>query len=59
MDYSPADGFELTINGQAARLLKRCVDQYLERWAGGDPEEQANLQALQLVLMAMVLEDTI
>ena len=59
MDYSSTDGFELTINGQAARLLKRCVDDYLERWPGGHPEEQANLQALQLVLMAMILEDTI
>ena len=56
----PADGeYQLNMTGYGARIFKRSVDYYLERWPGGDPEEQASLKQLQLVLTAIVLEDTI
>ena len=51
--------FLFTCDGLGIRLLKRCVDLYIERWPGGNPEEQQLLHSIQLQLAAMVLEDTI
>ena len=50
--------FYIEFNGDGARLLKRCIDLYLERWPGGDPCEQEHLMALQTTFAAIVLEDT-
>ena len=41
------------------RLLKKCVDSYLERWPGGDPGEQRTLYEAQTTLAAIILEDTL
>ena len=51
--------FQLTFDGDGARILKRCVDEYLERWPGGDPIEQVYLFSLQTTINAIILEDTI
>ena len=48
--YTTADG---------VRLLKKCVDLYLERWPGGDPTEQLTLYHAQTTLNAIILENTL
>ena len=50
--------YEITMTGYGARIFKRCVDETLERWPGGDPNEQIYLQKLQTVINAIVLEDS-
>ena len=50
--------YEITMSGYGARIFKRCVDHELERWPGGDPNEQIYLMKLQTVINAIVLEDT-
>ena len=35
--------YEITMTGYGARIFKRCVDHELERWPGGDPDEQIYL----------------
>ena len=47
------------MSGYGARIFKRCVDHELERWPGGDPDEQIYLKKLQTVINAIVLEDSI
>ena len=49
----------LLVNTDGARLLKKCVDLYLERWPGGDPGEQLTLYEAQTTLAAIILEDTL
>ena len=49
----------LIINTGGARLLKKCVDLYLERWPGGDPAEQETLFEARTTLTAVILEDTL
>lgn len=49
----------LLINTDGARLLKKCVDLYLERWPGGDPGEQTTLFEAQITFAAIILEDTL
>ena len=49
--------YTFSVNGEGAKLLKRCVDLYLERWPGGDPNEQESLHELQILMNAIVLED--
>jgi hypothetical protein len=49
--------YQLSFDGKGARLLKNCVDLYLNRWPGGDPAEQNYLFALQKTINAIVLED--
>ena len=47
--------YEITMTGYGARIFKRCVDHELERWPGGDPDEQIYLMKLQTVINAIVL----
>ena len=54
MDEEQTYSFEFDEYG--ARLLQKCVDHYLERWPGGDPEEQKALWCLQRVVYSIVLE---
>ena len=49
----------LLVNTDGARLLKKCVDLYLERWPGGDPAEQQTLYLAQNTLTAIILEATL
>ena len=51
--------YTVTMTGKGARIFKRCVDNCLERWPGGDPAEQIYLTKLQTVINAIVLEDSI
>lgn len=51
--------YYLHVNTDGARLLKRCVDLYLERWPGGDPFEQSALFQARTTLSAIILEDTL
>jgi len=51
--------YHLTVNASGARLLKKCVDLYLERWPGGDPAEQQTLYMAQNTLSAIILEATL
>ena len=51
--------YEITMTGYGARIFKRCVDQALEQWPGGDPDEQSYLIELQTLINAIVLEDII
>ena len=45
------------LDADAIRLLHRSVAYYLERWPGGpDPREQQDLQSLQRLLYAALLE---
>ena len=49
----------LHVTTDGVRLLKKCVDLYLERWPGGDPAEQITLYQAQTTLAAIILEDTL
>jgi len=49
----------LIVNAEGARLLKKCVDLYLERWPGGDPTEQETLFKARATLTAVILENTL
>jgi len=50
--------YQLNFDGSGARLLKNCVELYLQRWPGGDPIEQARIVSLQTTVNAIVLEDS-
>ena len=57
-DQAPRLQFDL--DADAIRLLHRSVACYLERWPGGpDPREQQDLQTLQRLLYAALLECTL
>ena len=47
---------DLTLNAAGLRLLLNAVSHDLERWSGGDPIEQNNLQEMKTLLTAAVLE---
>ena len=55
----PVPEYSLHIDTDGARLLKKCVDLYLERWPGGDPIEQLSLFQVQSTLTAIILENTL
>ena len=55
-----APGLQFDLDADAIRLLHRSVAYYLERWPGGpDPQEQQDLQTLQRLLYAALLECTL
>ena len=47
---------DLTLNAAGLRLLLNSVSHELERWPGGDPEEQDDLQEMKTLLTAALLE---
>ena len=55
----PESEHYLHVTTDGVRLLKKCVDLYLERWPGGDPVEQLSLFQVQSTLTAIILEDTL
>ena len=57
MDPSEAT-VEFTLNAGGLRLLLDAVTFRLERWSGGDPGEQVDLQRMQMLLKAAILEVT-
>ena len=48
--------FTLGLTADGVYLIKSCIDHCLERWPGGDPQEQEHLKLLQTILNAMMLE---
>ena len=56
MNEEPQLVFNVEMSADDVRLLRRAVDLYLERWAGGDANEQTHLLAVQSWLRRMVLE---
>ena len=49
---------DLTLNAAGLRLLLNAVSHELERWSGGEPAEQDNLQEMKTLLTAALLECT-
>ena len=49
---------DLTLNAAGLRLLLGAVSHQLDRWSGGDPVEQNNLQEMKTLLTAALLECT-
>ncbi len=49
---------EFSLDAGGLRLLLDSVSYRLERWPGGDPGEQADLQRMQTLLKAAILEVT-
>ena len=49
---------EFCLDAGGLRLLLDAVSYRLERWPGGDPGEQADLQRMQTLLKAAILEVT-
>ncbi len=49
---------DLTLNAAGLRLLLGAVSHQLDRWSGGDPVEQSNLQDMKTLLTAALLECT-
>ncbi len=47
---------DLSLNPAGLRLLLDAVSYRLERWAGGAPSEQEDLQAMRTILQAAILE---
>ena len=47
---------DLSLNPAGLRLLLEAVSYRLERWPGGEPEEQKDLQNMQTLLQAAILE---
>lgn len=48
--------FNFEVTGDALRYLCRAFDKYVEKWPGGDPEEQEILKSIQLNLHKAQLE---
>ena len=46
----------IELNEQAVTTLLNSVNRHLDSWSGGDPQEQINLQQLQLTLRTAALE---
>ena len=46
----------LQMNEEAAKLLLKSVDFFIDKWPGGDPKEQEGLFQLQNRLRCCVLE---
>ena len=47
---------EMSLNAGGLRLLLDSVTFRLERWPGGEPGEQVDLQRMQTLLKAAILE---
>lgn len=50
--------YTVDLSYQDVKLLLYSVEKGIERWAGGDPEEQEQLIQMRDSLRAMVLEYT-
>lgn len=48
--------FDITIDGVSAGLIHRALRSYRDKWPGGDPQEQLNLERLEMEFKRMVLE---
>ena len=48
--------FNFEVDGDALRYMVRAMDHYVEKWPGGDPQEQENLKHVQLGLKKALLD---
>ena len=48
--------FNFEVNGDALRHICKAFDEYVERWPGGNPQEQEELKHVQLGLRKALLD---
>ena len=48
--------FNFEVDGDALRYIVRAMDKYVEKWPGGDPDEQEKLKLVQLGLRKALLD---
>ena len=51
--------FNFEVNGEALHYLSKAMDDYVERWPGGDAAEQEKLKHIQLGLRQAMLDYTL
>ena len=51
--------FEITMTSDAAAIIRDALRVYKERWPGGDPAEQEDIEFLELQFTKIVLESYI
>ena len=56
MDYEPDYTLDMTIH--EIRILHKCIEVAIERWTGGDPEEQEELFRARDQFQAIILDYT-
>ncbi len=48
--------FNFEVDGDALRYIVRAMDKYIEKWPGGDPDEQEKLKQVQIELRKALLD---
>ena len=48
--------FDLCIDDGAARIIRDALTQYKKNWSGGHPQEQIDIEFLEIQFNRMVLE---
>ena len=48
--------FNFEVDGDALRYIVRAMDKYVEKWPGGDPDEQEKLKQVQIELRKALLD---
>jgi len=48
--------FNFEVDGDALRYIVRAMDKYVEKWPGGNPDEQEKLKLIQLHLKKALLD---
>ena len=48
--------FNFEVDGDALRYIVRAMDKYVEKWPGGNPDEQEKLKLVQLHLKRALLD---
>ena len=48
--------FELSIDDGAARIIRNALQEYKMNWSGGHPQEQLDIEFLEMQFNRMVLE---
>jgi len=50
--------FNFQVDASALKILVKALDKYVEKWPGGQPDEQENLKKIQSELHKAYLELT-
>lgn len=48
--------FNFEVDGDALKYIVRAMDKYIEKWPGGNPDEQEQLKLVQLGLRKALLD---
>jgi len=51
--------FDLQVDDGSARIIRDALRLYKERWSGGHPQEQIDIDFLETQFTKMVLESTL